>query len=82
MCTDEIYHLKENLQLLEKLSKQYDHMDTPIHIWLGMKLFIYVDCIEDVETILTATECINREDNIQYLQEVLGCNGLFTLHGM
>lgn len=81
LCLFFFFLFSENLELLEIESKKYEHLHTPIHIWFGTSLFIYVDCVQDVETILTATECINREDNIQYLQEVMGVNGLFTLHG-
>lgn len=63
---------------LDKLSSEYT---TPIRVWLGTKLFIYLDNVEDVEIALAAPECINREDSYQFLKEGLGVDGLFTLEG-
>lgn len=63
------------------MSKKYDHLQAPFHLWLGTKLFVYIDNVQDVETILTSTDCNQREDTYQHLQEALGVNGLFTLEG-
>lgn len=60
----------------------FEKYNSPIRIWLGTKLFVYVDNIEDVEAVLSSAECTNRDEIYQYLKEALGVNGVFTLEGM
>lgn len=60
----------------------FEKHNSPIRIWLGTKLFVYVDNVEDVEVVLSSAECTNREEIYQYLKEALGVNGVFTLEGM
>lgn len=58
-----------------------NNFETPTRLWLGTKLFILLDNVEDIEIVLNAPECINREDSYQYLKEGLGVDGIFTLEG-
>lgn len=71
----------EKLRFLEVISKRFDHLNSPLRIWLGTKMFLYCDNIEDVETVLMSPNCIDRDDLYQYLNEALGVNGIFTLKG-
>lgn len=78
MAYERVINCKEILLYLDKMSANYA---TPLRLWLGTKLFIYLDNVEDVEIILAAPECINREESYQFMKEALGVDGIFTLEG-
>lgn len=49
-------------------------------IWLGQKLFVFVDRPEDIETILTSPVCLDKGASYKFIQNFLGL-GLITLRG-
>lgn len=71
----------EKLDYIAQQSKRYDHLDSPFKVWLGPRLFVYVDNLKAVETVLTSNDCLDRQESYQYIQEALGVNGIFTLDG-
>lgn len=70
------------LKFIEETSLAFEKSNSPIRIWLGTKLFVYIDNVEDVEVVLSSAQCINRAEIYQYLNEALGVNGIFTLEGI
>lgn len=66
-----------NLPWLQNLSKQYD---STFRLWLGTRLHVVVTKVEDVETILSSPDCINRADLAKAtLLDAIGAESIFTL---
>lgn len=72
---------QEKLDFIAEQSKRYAHLDSPFKVWLGPRMFVYVDNLSAVETVLQSNDCLDRQESYQYIQEALGVNGIFTLDG-
>lgn len=72
---------KEKLDFIAEQSKRYDHLDSPFKVWLGPRMFVYVDNLKAVEAVLSSNDCLDRQESYVYIQEALGVNGIFTLDG-
>lgn len=66
------------LELLEFLMYYGDLYNHPTRIWVGLDLYILTANPEEVQAILNAPECINRDSTYKYVMPLMG-NGLVTL---
>lgn len=69
------------MDFVNDISLQYEHLQSPISVWLGTNLFVYVDNVLAVEQVLASTECLDRQRSYKYIREALGVDGVFTLDG-
>ena len=53
---------------------------SPFRFWLGTKLFVMLDNVQDIETVLGSPYCLNKEDCYKYVEEI-ATEGLFTSPG-
>lgn len=77
----QIFVFTESLDFVEEVSLRYEHLQSPISVWLGTQLFVYVDSLHAVETVLTSTDCLDRQESYKYIRQGLGVDGIFTLNG-
>lgn len=72
-----------NLELhpyLDRVSKMYG---SPIKIWLGPFLVVFITDAENVEIVMKSKDCINKPHTFyKIVQEGLGVDGLITLNGI
>lgn len=71
----------EALDFIEECSLRFEHLQSPICIWLGTEPFVYIDTLDAVETVLTSSDCLDRQDSYKYIRQGLGVDGIFTLNG-
>lgn len=69
--------LAEVVQTMQDHGKRWGNLSK---LWLGNRLFVYVDNPEHAEIILNAPSCINKGDSYKYIQEFVGI-GLVTAKG-
>lgn len=66
-----------NLPWIQNLSKQYD---STFRLWVGTRLHVVVTKVEDIETVLSSPDCINRADLAKAtLLDAIGAESIFTL---
>lgn len=66
-----------NFAYLDQLSNKYD---SPIRIWLGPLLLVYIVDAETVEIVLKSKYCLNKPQTFyKMVRDGLGMDGLFTL---
>lgn len=67
--------------LLELLNSVVASYPRPLmRYWLGPKLYVLIRKPEDMQTVLNAPECLNRDDVYKYVTNLAG-NGLVALPG-
>lgn len=72
---------QEKLDFVAEQSERYAHLDSPFKVWLGPRMFVYVDNLKGVETVLQSNDCLDRQESYEYIKEALGVNGIFTSDG-
>jgi len=67
----------DNFQKILKIAKQYA---SPVRVWVGPKLYLYIDRPEQVQAILNSPNCLEKEKVYKFLT-ILGGDGLITSDG-
>lgn len=75
------HHYIESLDFVREISLEYEDLETPICVFLGTNLYVYVDTVKCVEDVLMSSDCLNRQASYKYIREGLGVNGVFTSNG-
>lgn len=55
-----------------------DRYDHPARIWVGLDLYLITSNPDEVQVLLNAPECLNRDKTYKYVMPLMG-NGLVTL---
>lgn len=66
------------LELLQMLMYYGDRYDHPTRIWVGPDLYLLTANPEEVQVLLNAPECLNRDTTYEFVKPLMG-NGLVTL---
>ncbi|XP_058060858.1 cytochrome P450 4C1-like [Anopheles bellator] len=56
---------EELFQCINDISKTYR---SPCRVWLGPKLFVFIDNAEDLQTVLTSGDCLEKADVYRFFQ--------------
>lgn len=63
---------------MDKLCSKYP---SPIRVWMGPNLYVYVDDPQSAETLLKHRNAFEKPNVYDAVKDVLGADGLFTLKG-
>lgn len=68
----------ENVKFLDEICKKYP---SPLRVWMGPNLYIYVHDAENTEQVLKGKTTIGKAKVYEAIADVLGGDGLFTSNG-
>lgn len=68
----------ENVQFLDAICKKYP---SPLRIWMGPNLYIYIHDPEQAEQVLKGRTTLNKPKVYEAISDALGGDGLFTANG-
>lgn len=65
---------------LDQLSKTYE---SPMRVWLGPMLLVFIADAENVEILLKSKDCLNKPDTFyKMIRDAISGDGLFTSKGL
>lgn len=66
------------LLYVQNLSRKYESFC----VWVGSNLHVIVTKVEDIDLVLSSSECINRADFARFfILDAIGAESIFTLEG-
>lgn len=72
-------HYLELLPYLDNVSSKYE---SPIRLWLGPEMIVFIFDAENAEIVLKSKDCLNKPNSFyKIVRDAMQVDGLFTLKG-
>lgn len=73
-----MFEFQENVSYLDKLALKYK---SPVRVWMGPNLYIFIHDAKSAETLLRSKVCLNKPPDYHAVRDALGGDGLLTANG-
>lgn len=71
------------LELLPYLDKVTTNYGSPIRLWLGPEMVVFISDAENVEIVLKSKDCLNKPYSFyKIIRDAMQVDGFFTLKGV